>query len=257
MSSMPYSDSPLPKKKQVALMFDRIAPRYDLLNHLLSFNIDKYWRRKAVSLFRGSRPRFILDVAAGTGDFALAALKAAPEKVTGVDISEEMLAAGREKLRRKGMDQRIELLYGDAENLPFGEASFDVVISGFGVRNFENTSAGIGEMYRVLGPEGQIVVLEFSRPRRTPFRQIYHLYFTRILPGIGRWISGDKSAYTYLPGSVGQFPDGEEFLALLRAAGFTRCQAYPLTFGIATIYTGIKNYTPGSPTPADPNLTTQ
>lgn len=241
MGTLPYAHSPLSRKKQVALMFDRIAARYDLLNHLLSFNVDRYWRGRAVELFCDQRPRDILDVATGTGDFALAALKARPQRVVGVDLSENMLAVGRRKLERRALTHLIELKYGDAETLPFGEASFDVVLSGFGVRNFENTAAGIGEMFRVLRPGGTVVILEFSRPRKAPFRQLYNFYFTRVLPGIGRLISGDQAAYTYLPGSVGHFPDGEDFLAILRTAGFTEAQARPLTLGIATIYSGRKD----------------
>lgn len=240
MRTLPYSHSPLPAKKQVALMFDRISRRYDLLNHLLSFNIDRFWRRKGIDLLPKGEVRDILDIATGTGDFAIAALRCGADKVTGVDISEAMLAAGRKKIIRKGLEDKIKLLSGDAENLAFPEASFDAVISAFGVRNFENTRAGIEEMFRVLRPEGTIVVLEFSKPRKTPFRQIYRGYFSFVLPAIGRLISGDPAAYTYLPGSVGDFPDGEDFLAILREAGFSECQARPLTMGIATLYSGLK-----------------
>ena len=243
MGTLPYSHSPHPRKKQVALMFDRISGRYDLLNHLLSFNIDRYWRRQGIALLPKGEVRDILDIATGTGDFAIAALRCGAVNVTGVDISEAMLAAGRKKIIRKGLEDKISLMSGDAENLSFPEASFDAAISAFGVRNFENTRAGIAEMFRVLRPEGKIVVLEFSKPRKTPFRQIYRGYFTLVLPAIGRLISGDPSAYTYLPGSVGDFPDGEDFLALLREAGFSECQARPLTMGIATLYSGRKKET--------------
>lgn len=243
MGTLPYSHSPLSRKKQVALMFDRISGRYDLLNHLLSFNIDRYWRRKGIALLPKGEVRDILDIATGTGDFAIAALRCGAAKVTGVDISEAMLAAGRRKIISKGLEDKISLISGDAENLAFPEASFDAAISAFGVRNFENTHAGIDEMFRVLRPKGKIVVLEFSKPRKTPFRQIYQGYFTLVLPTIGRLISGDPSAYTYLPGSVGDFPDGEDFLAILRGAGFSECQARPLTMGIATLYSGIKKET--------------
>lgn len=240
MEVLPYNTPDQGKKKEVALMFDNIARRYDLLNHLLSFNIDRIWRRKAIAILQPHHPRLILDVATGTGDFALAALQMNPEKVTGVDISEAMLAKGVQKILRKGLQDKIEFRVGDAENLPFPENTFDGVISGFGVRNFEDTGKGIREMCRVLRKGGRVVILEFSMPRKSPFRQLYRTYFSLVLPMIGRLISRDRSAYTYLPDSVNAFPDGERFLDLLRQGGFGECTQKPLTFGVATIYTGLK-----------------
>lgn len=240
MAVVPYKEENTSKKEQVAKMFDNISSRYDFLNHFLSLGIDKGWRRKAVALLRPLNPKQILDVATGTGDFALQALVLNPEKVTGVDISEGMLDVGRKKVREKNLDKRIELLKGDSENLPFGENKFDAVTVAFGVRNFENLERGLQEIYRVLRPGGQIVVLEFSRPRKFPFKQGYNFYFKAILPKIGRIVSKDKAAYTYLPASVEAFPDGDDFLRILKVVGFKNTQCKALTFGISSIYSGTK-----------------
>jgi demethylmenaquinone methyltransferase/2-methoxy-6-polyprenyl-1,4-benzoquinol methylase len=240
MAVVPYKEENTSKKEQVAKMFDNISSRYDFLNHFLSLGIDKEWRRKAVALLRPLNPKQILDVATGTGDFALQALVLNPEKVTGVDISEGMLEVGRKKVREKNLDNRIELLKGDSENLPFGENKFDAVTVAFGVRNFENLERGLQEIYRVLRPGGQIVVLEFSRPRKFPFKQGYNFYFKAILPKIGRIVSKDKAAYTYLPASVEAFPDGDDFLRILKVVGFKNTQCKALTFGISSIYSGTK-----------------
>jgi demethylmenaquinone methyltransferase/2-methoxy-6-polyprenyl-1,4-benzoquinol methylase len=240
MEVVPYKEEKSTKKQQVARMFDNISHRYDFLNHFLSLGIDKAWRRKAINLLRPVNPRIILDVATGTGDFAIQALRIHPDKVIGVDISEGMLEIGRKKLIRRKLDNRIELKTGDSENLPFEENKFDAVTVGFGVRNFENVNRGLEEIKRVLRPGGLLVVLEFSRPRHFPFKQLYNLYFKFILPKVGRIISRDKAAYTYLPESVEAFPDGEDFLAILTDLGFKEPACKPLTFGISSIYTARK-----------------
>lgn len=224
----------------MARMFDNISPRYDFLNHLLSLGIDKAWRRKAIRLLAPLRPALMLDVATGTGDFALQALSLNPVKIIGVDISEGMLEMGRRKISRLGKSGLIELKSGDSENLHFEDNKFDAVTVAFGVRNFENLEKGLREIFRVLRPGGMLVVLEFSRPRKFPFRQIYNFYFRLILPKIGQLISKDKSAYTYLPESVEAFPDGEAFEAILKKVGFNDTACRPLTFGISSIYSARK-----------------
>jgi len=236
----PYNNSPKGKKDQVAEMFDNIAPRYDFLNHFLSFGIDKIWRKKAIRLLMKTSPAYILDVATGTGDFAIESLKAGAQKVIGVDISEEMLAVGRVKLKALGADQRIILQKGDSEALEFSDNLFDAVTIAFGVRNFENLSKGIDELFRVLKPGAVVCILEFSRPKHFPVKQMYSFYSFYILPFLGQLFSKDKSAYRYLPESVEQFPDSEEFLNVLKLSGFTQTKEYRQTFGVATIYTGVK-----------------
>ena len=227
-------------KERVRGMFDAIAYRYDLLNHLLSGGIDLYWRRKAIEHLRETKPLRILDVATGTADFAIASLRLDPAEVIGVDIAEEMLKRGRAKLERRNLDAFIRLQTAEAESLPFESGRFDAAIVAFGARNFDNLKGGLSEMYRVLRKGGRIVVLEFSRPRSPLFAQIYLLYFRNILPFIGRMISRNKDAYTYLPDTVMRFPEGSDFLAILRDAGFNNTAEERLTFGIATIYTGMK-----------------
>lgn len=226
------------KKPQVESMFDAIAHRYDFLNRLLSLGIDQYWRKQAVGLLRDDQPQRILDVATGTADLAIQALDLEPQKVVGVDISEEMLRVGREKLARMDLDDRIVLRRGDAERLPFSDRQFDAVLVAFGVRNFENLQRGLEEIRRVLKPGGAIVVLEFSRPRAFPVKQFYNLYSRYILPRVGRAVSKDSGAYEYLPASVEVFPDGAGFLAELEAAGYHDLLARPLTFGIVSLYKG-------------------
>jgi demethylmenaquinone methyltransferase / 2-methoxy-6-polyprenyl-1,4-benzoquinol methylase len=229
------------KRAAVESMFDSIAWRYDFLNHFLSFGTDRLWRRKAVKIVGNHiRPSTILDVATGTGDLALAALKLNPAKITGIDISENMLAIGREKIAAKGADGKIELMKGDSENIQFPDCQFDVAMVAFGVRNFSDPLAGLKEMQRVTKPGGIIMVLEFSKPVSFPFRQVYNFYFLNILPFFGRIFSKDKNAYRYLPESVMKFPDNEQFLALLSDAGFTSAMQKKLSGGIASIYTGIK-----------------
>jgi demethylmenaquinone methyltransferase/2-methoxy-6-polyprenyl-1,4-benzoquinol methylase len=241
MAVVPYKEEQSGKKQQVAKMFDNISYRYDFLNHFLSLGIDKGWRRKAIKLLKPLNPKIMLDVATGTGDFALQALKdLSPDKIIGVDISEGMLEMGRKKLQRLNVADKIELQTGDSENLAFEGNKFDAVTVAFGVRNFENLEKGLMEIHRVMRPGAMLVVLEFSRPRRFPFRQIYNFYFKGILPKIGRLISKDKSAYTYLPESVEAFPDGEAFEGILTKIGFKNTACRSLTFGISSIYTASK-----------------
>jgi demethylmenaquinone methyltransferase / 2-methoxy-6-polyprenyl-1,4-benzoquinol methylase len=228
------------EKHYVRSMFDSIAYRYDLLNHLLSGGIDLYWRRRAIESLRDLRPKRILDVATGTADFAIAALRLKPENVIGVDIAEEMLKIGRNKLTRRGLSPIISLHSGEAENLQFESASFDAAIVAFGARNFEYLEKGLSEMHRVLRPGGRIVVLEFSRPDRFPFKQLYFSYFKNILPLVGRVISGSSEAYTYLPDTVMKFPEGTSFMKILRSVGFNDVSQERLTFGVASIYRGTK-----------------
>jgi len=240
MTVVPYKEDKSGKKEQVAKMFDSISHRYDFLNHFLSLGIDKGWRKKAIKSLHELSPKVMLDVATGTGDFAIQALSLKPEKIIGVDISEGMLEVGRKKLRDRKLDHRIELLYGDSENLPFEENKFDAVTVAFGVRNFENLERGLKEIFRVVKPGGMVVVLEFSQPRTFPFKQLYSFYFKFILPKIGRIVSSDKAAYTYLPESVAAFPDGDKFLSILGSVGFKKMQCQLLTFGISSIYTATK-----------------
>ena len=236
----PYRDSSAGKKEQVAAMFDNIAPKYDFLNHALSFGIDKIWRRKAIRLITGCSPSTILDVATGTGDFAVAALKSGAQKVTGIDISREMIAVGKEKIRKMGLEDRITLMTGDSEAIQFPDHSFDVATVAFGVRNFENLSRGLSELHRVIRKGGTLCVLEFSNPRQPVVKFGYRIYSRYLMPWFGRLVSGDKSAYTYLPESVEEFPDGDKFITFMKDSGFSEIREYRLTFGVATIYLGKK-----------------
>ena len=240
MTVVPYKDAAATKKSQVAHMFNRIAGKYDFLNHFLSAGVDIYWRKKAVDFLAQTRPAVILDIATGTGDFAIAALRVKPHKIIGVDISEGMLAVGRQKLTQKKLSHLIELRTGDSENLEFAANEFDAVMAAFGVRNFENLTRGLAEMYRVLKPGGRVVILEFSKPQAFPLKQGYNFYFQRILPLFGKLISKDSAAYTYLPASVQAFPDGPEFLKILNQVGFKATAWHSLTFGICSIYLGTK-----------------
>lgn len=242
MTVLPYKDQNKGKKDQVANMFDNISPRYDLLNHLLSLGIDVLWRKEAIRMLKARKPhpQYLLDVATGTGDFALEALVLAPDKITGVDISAGMLEVGREKIKKQGLENRIEMIQGDSENLPFGDNMFDAVIVAFGVRNFEDLKKGLKEMNRVLKPGGVITVLEFSRMRTFPLKQLFNFYFKHILPRIGKMVSKDQSAYTYLPESVQAFPDGTDFLKILEETGYTHTEWKSLTFGVSAIYVASK-----------------
>lgn len=228
-------------KQYVRSLFNAIAYRYDLLNHLLSGGVDFSWRRRAIKHLRHMQPRAILDVATGTADFALAARRLHPDEIVGVDIAEEMLQRGKEKIERRGLTHLITLCLAEAEQLPFDNERFDAAIVAFGARNFEDLHRGLSEMHRVLRRGGMIVVLEFSRPRVFPFKQIYFLYFRFVLPYLGRMISKHREAYTYLPDTVLTFPEGREFLDILDRIGFRDLHEERLTLGIATIYTGVKS----------------
>ena len=236
MAALPNKKSTQSKRVQVEEMFDNISNKYDLLNHLLSLNIDKIWRKKAINKLAHFQPKTILDIATGTGDFAIAATKIRGAKITGIDISAGMLDVGRKKIIKKGLAEIVELQKADSENLPFGNNLFDAAIVGFGVRNFENLEKGLAEILRVLKPGGLFYVLEFSTPKKTPFKQFYKFYFTQILPLIGQMVSKDTNAYTYLPESVNEFPAGETFLTILADVGFSENKCFPQTFGIASIY---------------------
>ncbi len=236
----PYNLHDKSRKEEVALMFNNIAPRYDLLNHLLSMGIDRGWRKKAVHLLRSRHPSLVLDVATGTGDFALAAVELKPRRIEGIDIAVNMLEVGRKKIREKGLENLITLTQADSENMPFADNTFDAITVGFGVRNFENLEKGLQEMFRVLKPGGTALVLEFSNPARFPVKQLYLFYFSFVLPLLGKWISRDRAAYSYLPASVKAFPSGEQFLEIYRNAGFRETRQISLTFGIASIYEGKK-----------------
>jgi len=240
MTVVPYKDKDASKREQIAEMFDNVSAKYDFLNHFLSAGIDFYWRKRAIKLLQPEKPQTILDIATGTGDFAIEALKLNPTKIIGVDISEGMLAVGREKIKKMGKESVIELRSGDSTNLMLETNSFDAVIASFGVRNFENLLAGLTEMCRVTKSGGTCVVLEFSKPKTFPFKQLYNFYFRYILPIIGRMVSKDASAYTYLPESVQAFPDGDDFLKVYEQAGFKHTKCIPLTFGICSIYIGKK-----------------
>ncbi|HEY0979093.1 MAG TPA: bifunctional demethylmenaquinone methyltransferase/2-methoxy-6-polyprenyl-1,4-benzoquinol methylase UbiE [Flavobacteriales bacterium] len=227
------------KREQVERMFDAISPKYDLLNRLCSLGTDQAWRRRTIRLVSDERVDRLLDVATGTADLAIMGAKVAGH-VTGADISEGMLAHGRTKVQKAGLTGRIDLVQADAAQLPFADNAFDAITVAFGVRNFEDLQRGIDGMARVLRPGGRLFVLEFSRPQRTPFKQLFRFYFHRIMPLIGRLVSKDSSAYTYLPESVDAFPQGPAFEAVLRKSGLTVLPSRLLTFGVATLYTARK-----------------
>jgi demethylmenaquinone methyltransferase/2-methoxy-6-polyprenyl-1,4-benzoquinol methylase len=220
----------------VRSLFDSIAHRYDFLNHTLSSGIDIIWRRRAIQLLEPCEPKQILDVATGTADFALEAVRLNPVQIIGIDISPKMLEIGRRKIQSRKLEHRITLEAGEAEHLRFESGSFDVVMAAFGVRNFADLELGLKEFYRVLRKGGCALILEFSRPKRFPIKHMFHFYARSILPLLGGIISNNRSAYKYLPSTMAEFPDGEEFCALLRSAGFTTTICFPQTFGIASIY---------------------
>lgn len=227
------------KKVQIEEMFDGISARYDFLNHFLSLGIDRSWRKTMIRAISKMNPKYILDVATGTADVAIAASRIGAKKVTGVDISENMLAVGRQKLEKLNITN-VTLERGDSEALHFPDNSFDVVTVAFGVRNYENLKLGIQEMHRVLRPGGMLAVLEFSYPTSFPVKQLYGFYNQTLLPFFGRMFSGSKSAYSYLPASVKAFPEGPEFLALMESCGLTGQKQKKLTFGICSLYTALK-----------------
>ncbi|MES2837219.1 MAG: bifunctional demethylmenaquinone methyltransferase/2-methoxy-6-polyprenyl-1,4-benzoquinol methylase UbiE [Bacteroidota bacterium] len=239
MTVTPYKNDKS-KREQVETMFDNIAPKYDFLNRVLSLGIDIIWRKKAIKKLKADSPKLILDIATGTGDFALEALSLNPDKIIGVDISEGMLEMGRKKMAAKNLSHKIELVKGDSEKLNFNDNTFDAVTVAFGVRNFENLEKGLADIYRVLKPNGKLVVLEFSNPKKFPIKQFYKFYSSKILPKIGNSISKDKSAYTYLPESVEAFPDGANFTNVMQKVSFTATSVTSLSGGIASIYTGKK-----------------
>ncbi len=225
------------KKSQIARMFDNIAPRYDLLNRVLSAGIDVRWRKKVIRMLSKYRPTNALDVATGTADLALAMARAWPEaRITGMDISKEMLAIGRQKAANKKLSQRVHLEYGDSENMQYSSEKFDAVTVAFGVRNFENLEAGLAEMLRVLKPGAPLAILEFSKPKVFPLSLMYDFYFRHVLPRIGRFTSKDPKAYTYLYESVQAFPEGEEMISILSSIGFGNITCKRLTLGICTLY---------------------
>lgn len=236
----PYQHSDKNKKQQVEQMFDNIAPKYDFLNHFLSLGIDKLWRKKAVRILKGFKHDRVLDVATGTGDFAIETSKIKPGEIVGYDLSEQMIRVGAEKVKKLKLDHMIQFQKGDSEDMPFQANSFDAITVAFGVRNFENLEKGLEEFHRVLNPGGVAIILEFSKPRYFPFKQLYKFYFFHILPRLGGVISKDASAYSYLPESVMSFPDDQDFLNILNRVGFKETKQHRLTLGIATIYIGRK-----------------
>ncbi|MBP6302821.1 MAG: bifunctional demethylmenaquinone methyltransferase/2-methoxy-6-polyprenyl-1,4-benzoquinol methylase UbiE [Bacteroidia bacterium] len=230
----PFKESSDSKKLQVEQMFDQISHRYDFLNHFLSLGIDKLWRKKAVKILRSFNPDTVLDVATGTADFAIAALDSGAKEIVGIDISEGMLNVGREKVKK--YNGRIRLERGDSEHIQFNDQTFDAIIVAFGVRNFEHLQKGLNEMRRVLKPGGHLIVLEFSKPSAFPVKQLYNFYFKYILPFWGNLLAKHKTAYSYLPESVMAFPEGEQFVAELKKAGYSSAENRPLSFGISSIY---------------------
>lgn len=236
---IPYSNLDLGKKEQVKKMFNTIAGRYDFMNRLLTFRIDILWRRKAVKLVKNYPHSSILDIATGTGDFAIELAKLKPGKITGIDIAEKMLEIGRKKIQQKGLSNTIDLFEADSENLPFPDNSYDLATSAFGVRNFENLNKGLSEIFRVLKPGGHILILEASEPSNIPFKRLYKAYMSKICPAIGGAFSENK-AYDYLNRSVAAFPSGKNFEAELAKAGFTDTRFTPLSMGVTSIYIATK-----------------
>ncbi|WCO01085.1 bifunctional demethylmenaquinone methyltransferase/2-methoxy-6-polyprenyl-1,4-benzoquinol methylase UbiE [Psychroserpens ponticola] len=236
----PYKDSDLNKKQQVAQMFDNISKEYDGLNRVISFGIDIKWRNKVVDIVAKTKPENILDIATGTGDLAISLVKTNAVKIVGLDISDGMLDVGRKKISNKNFDDKISMVLGDSENLPFENDSFDAITVAFGVRNFETLEKGLAEIYRVLKPNGIFVILETSLPTKTPFKQGYNFYTKYILPTIGKVFSKDQSAYSYLCESASVFPFGEALNNILRKIGFNNVVDQPQTFGVATIYSASK-----------------
>ena len=237
----PYKDSNLGKKEQVAQMFNTISENYDGLNRVISFGIDVKWRKKVLAIVKKSEANSILDIATGTGDLAISFAKnTGANIIKGLDISEGMLNVGKEKILKEGLSDKIEMILGDSENLPFDDESFDAISVAFGVRNFENLEKGLSEILRVLKSKGTFVVLETSVPVKSPYKQLYQFHSTKILPLVGRLFSKEKSAYSYLSKSASNFPHGEAFNNILRKSGFIEVINKPQTLGVATIYTATK-----------------
>lgn len=238
---VPYKDSELSKKEQVAGMFDDIAGRYDFLNRFLSAGIDIRWRKKALSYLKDIQPQYILDVATGTADVAIMASQMLkPRKITGIDISEGMLEIGRKKLEKLELQQAIELVKGDSEAISFSENTFDAVTVAFGVRNFQNLEKGLAEIRRVLKPGGKLVVLEFSKPSLPFVKTLYQFYMKIVTPNMGKLFSKNRSAYKYLDESIKKFPEGKNFTQILDNIGFKKTMSKKLSLGICTIYCGVK-----------------
>lgn len=238
---VPDLASNLPKKEQVALMFDQIAPQYDFLNRFLSAGIDISWRKKTLLKLKKDNPQFILDVATGTADLAIMASRLlSPQKITGIDISEGMLELGRKKILQGGLQEQITLHTGDSEAIPMDNDQFDAVTVSFGVRNFQNLEKGLQEILRVLRPGGKLVVLEFSRPSLPGVQQLYNLYMNIVTPGVGRIFSKSQTAYQYLNDSVQKFPEGKDFVTIMEKTGFKNTSFQRLSLGICTIYMGEK-----------------
>ena len=236
----PYKGSNLGKKEQVTQMFDTISGNYDDLNRVISFGIDVKWRKNVLKLVAEKKPATILDIATGTGDLAILMTATNAEKIIGLDISAGMLEVGKKKITEKKLDNKIEMVLGDSENIPFEDNYFDAITVAFGVRNFENLEVGLSEILRVLKPDGRFVILETSVPTQFPFKQGYHLYTKNILPLIGKLFSKDKVAYSYLSESASHFPYGEALNNILRKVGFIDVKHLPQTFGVATIYSASK-----------------
>ncbi|MCF2875324.1 MULTISPECIES: bifunctional demethylmenaquinone methyltransferase/2-methoxy-6-polyprenyl-1,4-benzoquinol methylase UbiE [unclassified Tenacibaculum] len=239
-SIKPYKDSELGKKEQVAKMFDNISEDYDGLNRVISLGIDVSWRKKVVKLVGENNPQQILDIATGTGDLALMMSALKPQRIVGLDISAGMLEVGKQKVAKANLSEKIEMIVGDSENIPFEDNTFDAITVSFGVRNFENLDKGLKEILRVLKPGGKFVVLETSNPTKFPFKQGYKFYTNFILPVIGKIFSKDKVAYSYLSESANSFPFGEAFNNILQKNGFKNAKNLPVTFGVASIYTALK-----------------
>lgn len=236
----PYGNEDKSKKEEVAEMFNNISKKYDFLNHFLSVGIDKIWRKKAVAQLKDIQPKKLLDLATGTGDFALSLLKLKPTEIIGMDISKGMLEVGRKKMKEKKVDHIISMQLGDSENLPFEDGYFDGLTVGFGVRNYENLEKGLSEMLRVLRTGGKAVILEFSKPKKFPVKQYYKFHSKYLIPFFGKLISKDNRAYTYLPDSIQAFPEGKNFEAILKKVGYTNVKSILVSGGIATIYIGMK-----------------
>jgi demethylmenaquinone methyltransferase/2-methoxy-6-polyprenyl-1,4-benzoquinol methylase len=236
----PYKDSELGKKEQVAKMFDNISENYDGLNRVISFGIDVKWRKKVIQLVGDTKPKRILDIATGTGDLAIMMADLQPEKIVGLDISAGMLEVGKQKIAAKNLSEKIDMVLGDSENIPFEDNYFDAITVSFGVRNFENLDKGLKEILRVLKPGGIFVVLETAVPTKTPFKQGYHIHSKYILPLVGKLFSKDKTAYSYLSESANAFPFGKAFNNILTKNGFSNTIDIPVTFGVASIYTATK-----------------
>ena len=238
---IPYQNSALSKKGQVEKMFDNISKEYDILNRVISFGIDISWRKKIVKILKSKNPSIILDVATGTGDLAIELVKTNAKKIIGLDISKGMLDVGINKINHKNLNNTIEMVIGDSENLKYEDNFFDAVTVSFGVRNFESLDLGLREIFRVLKPNGSLVILETSNPTKFPFKQFYTVYSKFILPTIGKIFSKDKLAYNYLSESSAEFPYGEKFNNILKKIGFNSVVDFPQTFGVATIYVASKN----------------